>query len=61
MPRSSAQVTSPAATSRADIGVASIASYVFMYLYLTKKLNVVSKIDPFIADVASSAGATKCR
>ena len=39
-------------------GVASIASKVFAYLYLKKKLNVVSNTAPFIAAAASRPGAT---
>src|SRR5690242_12026068 len=61
VPRTNAHATSPAAMSRTESGVASIASYVFMYLNFTKKLTVVSKIAPFIAAVASNAGATKWR
>ena len=39
-------------------GVDSIASNVFAYLYLKKKLNVVSNTAPFIAAAARSPGAT---
>src|SRR3954453_189289 len=45
--------------SSGPTGVASTASYVFMYLILKNTLNVESKMAPFIALAASSAGATK--
>src|SRR4051812_23980234 len=56
-PRMSAQQVSPTAMSPAPTGVASMASYVLAYLSLKNMLNVVSKMAPFIADAARSAGA----
>src|SRR5689334_3512367 len=56
----SAQVISPVAISPAPTGVATIASYVCEYLYLMKKLNVVSSSAPFMAADASNPGATNC-
>ena len=58
-PRISAQPISPRATSPERMGVASAASYSLAYLSRKKMLKVESKIAPFIAEVASSAGATK--
>src|SRR6266542_4095244 len=57
-PRSSAQVTSPVATSHGRSGVASTASYSLAYFILKKMLYVESKTAPFIAEDASMAGAT---
>ena len=53
-----AKPISPSATSPADIGVASTASYRCDYLILKKMFIVESYTAPFIADAASSAGAT---
>src|SRR5262249_46360091 len=58
VPRAIAQPISPSAMSVVPRGVASMASKVFAYLYLKKKLNVVSNTDPFIAEPARSPGAT---
>src|SRR5215510_12851769 len=58
VPRRSAHVVSPTATSVTRRGVASIASKVCAYLYLKKKLNVVSSTAPFIAAAAMRPGAT---
>jgi hypothetical protein len=57
--RSRAHTDSPTATSATSSGVARIASKVLAYLYLTKKLKVVSNTTPFMADTASMPGATK--
>jgi hypothetical protein len=57
-PRSSAQVSSPTATSVVRSGVASMASKLRAYLNLKKKLKVVSNTAPFIAAAASRPGAT---
>ena len=48
---------SPSATSVGPSGVASIASYVFAY-FSFQKTFVASYTAPFIAEEASSAGAT---
>src|SRR5690606_19132099 len=58
-PRSSAHAISPTATSRGPSGVASTESYRRAYLSLKNTCVVESKTAPFIADAASSAGATK--
>src|SRR5919202_4291641 len=57
-PRKSAHDVSPTATSTGPIGVDSTASYSFMYFIFQKTL-VPSYTAPFIAAVASSAGAMK--
>ncbi len=57
-PRMTAQPSSPSAMSPGDSGVDRIAVNVLLYLSLKKKLNVLSLIAPFIAAVASNAGAT---
>jgi len=54
-------VISPLATSRGVNGEANTASYVCEYFIFTKKLNVVSRSDPFIAAIASRPGATNVR
>ncbi len=59
-PRISVQVSSPAAMSATPTGVASIDSYVRAYRSLKNMLYVASKIAPFIAEMASMAGATYC-
>jgi hypothetical protein len=56
--RSRAHATSPRTTSATPSGVASMPSNVLAYLNLKKKLKVVSNTVPFIAEVASMAGAT---
>src|SRR5688572_15804424 len=57
-PRSIAHEISPTATSAVDNGVVSTASYSFECLILWNTFIVESKIAPFIADAAISAGAT---
>src|SRR5690242_12131643 len=57
-PRKSAHDVSPTATSRGPSGVASTESYSFMYFIFQNVLEA-SYIAPFIAAVASSAGAMK--
>ncbi len=58
VPRSTAHAISPTATSRSDNGVASIDSYVRSVFNFPNIRNVVSFIAPFMAAVASNAGAT---
>ncbi len=58
-PRISAQPISPAAMSPELIGVASAESYSLAYLSRKKTLKVESITAPFMAEVASRAGATK--
>jgi hypothetical protein len=58
-PRDSAQPTSPSAMSRTVMGALSMDSYVWSSLSFAYMLNVVSFMAPFIAAVASRAGATK--
>ena len=58
-PRISDQAISPTATSRGPSGVASTESYSLANLSLKNTLNVESNTAPFIAEAASSAGATK--
>src|SRR5690349_18516576 len=60
-PLSTAQPTSPSATSAGLTGVASTASYSLAYLSRKKTLNVESNMAPFSADTASRPGATNSR
>ena len=58
-PRIIAHEICPSATSRAPSDVAIIAWYSFMKCILKNTLNVESKMAPFMALDASSAGARK--
>ena len=53
------QSSSPATTSSTLIGVATIASKVFWKYMRTNEANVHSKKEPFIIEIAISAGAIK--
>ena len=53
------QRISPATTSSTLTGVATIASKVFWKYIRTKEANVHSKNEPFIIEIATSAGAMK--
>lgn len=53
------QRSSPATTSSILMGVATMASKVFWKYILTKEANVHSKKEPFITEIATSAGAIK--
>lgn len=53
------QRISPATTSSTLTGVATMASNVFWKYIRTKEANVHSKKEPFITEIATSAGAIK--
>ena len=53
------QSSSPATTSSTLTGVATIASKVFWKYIRTNEANVHSKNEPFITEIATSAGAMK--
>ena len=53
------QRSSPATTSSTLTGVATMASKVFWKYMRTKDAKVHSKNDPFITEIATSAGAIK--